>query len=68
MRTVSAYEIPEPGRIRLVQRHRPGLGPDDLLVKVHRVGVCATDLHLIDGNLGVTYPLIPGHELVGEIA
>lgn len=68
MRTVSAYEIPEPGHIHLVQRSLVEPGPEDLIVKVHRVGVCATDLHLLDGDLGVTYPLIPGHEFVGEVA
>ncbi|WP_193080246.1 zinc-dependent alcohol dehydrogenase [Brevibacterium aurantiacum] len=68
MITVSAYEIPEPGRMHLVQRSFPELAPEDLLVRVHRVGVCATDLHLLDGDLGVAYPLIPGHEFVGEIA
>lgn len=68
MRTATAYEIAEPGRIHRVQRPFPELGTDDLLLRVHRVGVCATDLHLLDGDLGVDYPLIPGHEFVGEVA
>ncbi len=39
-----------------------------LLVKVKSCGVCRTDLHIVDGDLqdGKT-PLIPGHEIIGEV-
>jgi D-arabinitol dehydrogenase (NADP+) len=30
-------------------------------------GVCGTDLHLHAGEFGPSYPLIPGHEFVGEV-
>ena len=47
----------------------PGpVGKDDALVRVHRVGVCGTD---ISGYLGkmpfFNYPVIPGHELGVEV-
>ncbi|MDX6539306.1 MAG: L-iditol 2-dehydrogenase [Gaiellales bacterium] len=42
--------------------------PDDVLVRVHAVGVCGSDLH---GYLGVTGrrvpPLVMGHEATGEV-
>jgi 2-desacetyl-2-hydroxyethyl bacteriochlorophyllide A dehydrogenase len=51
-------EIPEPGKP----------GPHEALVRVHRVGVCGTD---ISGYLGkmpfFSYPRIPGHELGVEV-
>lgn len=51
-------EIPEPGS--------PGAG--EALVRVHRVGICGTD---ISGYLGkmpfYSYPRIPGHELGVEV-
>src|SRR5689334_1267055 len=43
-------------------------GPGEALVRVHRVGVCGTDL---SGYLGkmpfFSYPRIPGHELGVEV-
>jgi len=45
---------------------RPGRG--ELLIKVHACGVCRTDLHVADGELtGGKLPVIPGHEIVGEV-
>ena len=53
----------------MVEIDNPGpLSPSEALVKVHRVGVCGTD---ISGYLGkmpfFTYPVIPGHELGVEV-
>ncbi len=46
---------------------RPGLG--QILLKVRACGVCRTDLHVVDGDLpDPKLPLIPGHEIVGEVA
>src|SRR5215218_7261398 len=46
----------------------PPPGPRDALVRVHRVGICGTDL---SGYLGkmpfFSYPRIPGHELGVEV-
>jgi len=37
-------------------------------VSVLACGVCRTDLHVLDGELpDLTYPIIPGHEIVGRI-
>lgn len=50
------------------ERGRPGLGPQDVLVRVAACGVCRTDLHLVDGDLpGAPLPVVPGHEIVGRI-
>lgn len=46
---------------------KPGRG--EVLVKVKTCGVCRTDLHVIEGELPPRKsPLIPGHQIVGEIA
>ncbi|HEY9445847.1 MAG TPA: zinc-dependent alcohol dehydrogenase family protein [Burkholderiales bacterium] len=46
---------------------RPAAG--QVLVRVRACGVCRTDLHVIDGELAhPKQPLVPGHEIVGEIA
>jgi NAD+-dependent secondary alcohol dehydrogenase Adh1 len=42
-----------------------------VLVKVDGAGVCATDLHAIDGEMepaGVTLPIVLGHENAGRVA
>ncbi len=47
---------------------RRTLGPRDVDVRVSHCGVCHTDVTLIDNDIGIsTYPLIPGHEIVGEV-
>jgi D-arabinitol dehydrogenase (NADP+) len=32
-----------------------------------RTGVCGTDEHLLHGGFIATFPLIPGHEMIGEV-
>ena len=44
---------------------RRALRSDDIAVKIQFCGVCHTDLHSIRGNSH--FPVVPGHELVGEV-
>ena len=67
--TMKAARYYGPGQpLRLEDVPRPRLANGDALLKVRAAGVCHTELHLLDGvlNLGVT-PLIPGHEVVGDV-
>jgi uncharacterized zinc-type alcohol dehydrogenase-like protein len=44
------------------------LGPNQVDVRVTHAGICHTDVGMIDNEWGFTqYPLVPGHELVGEV-
>jgi D-arabinitol dehydrogenase (NADP+) len=45
----------------------PPVGPLDVRIKIHQTGVCGTDLHLHHGTYIGVYPLIPGHETIGEV-
>src|SRR5215210_1866642 len=45
----------------------PEPGPGQVLLAVLVAGVCGTDLHLHAGEFGPSYPLVPGHEFVGEV-
>ncbi len=45
----------------------PEPSADELILRIRRVGVCATDLHLLAGHIGDPFPLVPGHEFVGEV-
>lgn len=66
--SIQTYEVTSPGHLEVQTRSTPALGPKDLLIKVKRTGICATDLHILDGDLGVGYPVTPGHEFVGQVA
>ncbi len=44
------------------------LGPLEVEVRVHYCGICHSDLGMIDNDWGMsTYPLVPGHEVIGEV-
>jgi propanol-preferring alcohol dehydrogenase len=46
----------------------PQLVPGLVLLKVRACGVCRTDLHITEGELQPRRsPLIPGHQIVGEV-
>ncbi|HKI44028.1 MAG TPA: zinc-dependent alcohol dehydrogenase family protein [Balneolales bacterium] len=59
----------QPGKpLRYEEVERPEPGKDLVLIKVHACGVCRTDQHIVDGELSdPKLPLIPGHEIIGEI-
>lgn len=59
------YSGPHQFSVREVAR--PTLGAGEVRLRVTRVGVCGTDVHLDGGGFHVRYPLIPGHEIVGEV-
>ena len=61
----------EPG-IWMEDRPVPEIGPEDVLVKVHKTGICGTDIHIYKwdewARKTVPVPMITGHEYAGEIA
>jgi alcohol dehydrogenase len=60
--------FPRAGVVSLDAQPVPESGLDDVLVRIALVGICATDLHLLAGHIGDPFPLVPGHEFVGEVA
>jgi 2-desacetyl-2-hydroxyethyl bacteriochlorophyllide A dehydrogenase len=57
------------GDLRLEERPVPEIGPQDVLVDVVSCGVCATDLHLLDGSIGLyAPPRVLGHEVAGIVS
>lgn len=54
--------------LRIEDVPRPRVAPGYVLIKVLACGVCRTDLHIVEGDLPVLrQPLIPGHQIVGEV-
>ena len=41
---------------------------NDILVRIHRSGLCGSDIHWIEGKLPIDTPIILGHESSGEVA
>lgn len=58
----------KPEEFAVVTVPLPKLRDNDILIKVKACGVCGTDLHIHEGEFIAKFPLIPGHECVGEIA
>lgn len=57
-----------PGVLRALQRDKPRRRDDEVLIRVRRVGVCGTDLHIFTGNQPfLEYPRVMGHEIAGEV-
>jgi D-arabinose 1-dehydrogenase-like Zn-dependent alcohol dehydrogenase len=70
MATMRAMQIAEKGGdFELVEREVPSPGRGEALVRVHACGVCHSDMMAVEGVFpGVTFPVVPGHEVAGEIA
>jgi alcohol dehydrogenase, propanol-preferring len=55
--------------LEITEIAKPDPPPDSVLLKVRACGVCRTDLHIVEGELHLPrLPLIPGHQIVGEVA
>ncbi len=68
MTKVVAMQLDQPGRrLKQVERPIPVPAPGEVLVEVLACGVCRTDLHVADGDIHGTLPIVPGHEVVGKV-
>src|SRR3569833_260042 len=62
----TAFAADSPLRPWSFERRDPG--PDDVVIAIKYCGVCHSDLHFAKNDLGgTTYPLTPGHEIVGVV-
>lgn len=56
-----------PGMLVVEKRPIPTPAPDEVLVRVRRVGMCGTDMHIFRGAQPfITYPRVMGHEISGH--
>lgn len=56
-----------PKDLRLEAAPDPTPGAGEALVRVRAAGLCGTDLRIWSGERPVRYPLIMGHEFIGEV-
>ena len=58
-----------PGVLRAQQIDAPVRAAGEVLLRVSRVGICGTDLHIFTGNQPyLQYPRVMGHEFSGVVA
>jgi L-iditol 2-dehydrogenase len=56
--------------IKYLDADVPSIAADEVLVKSRAVGICHSDIELLEGRyiLPFSYPIVPGHEWAGEVA
>jgi 2-desacetyl-2-hydroxyethyl bacteriochlorophyllide A dehydrogenase len=67
---VRALVVSAPGRVALEERDEPEAAPGSVLVRPTVVGLCGTDLEIVDGSIDPEYvrlPLVLGHEWSGVV-
>lgn len=63
-----AAVVDTPTAVRIGEVADPKPSGGEVVVAVGACGICGTDLHIVDGHFPPTpYPIVPGHELAGEI-
>jgi propanol-preferring alcohol dehydrogenase len=66
---LKAAVLESSGRFGIREVPQPEPAPGHVLLRVRACGVCRTDLHIVDRDLPpVLDEVIPGHQIVGEIA
>ena len=66
--TMLQQVMTEPKKITFREVPIPEAGPDQVLVKIKKIGICGSDIHVYHGTHPYTsYPVTQGHEVSGEI-
>lgn len=57
-----------PGRIEIRDVDPPTAGPGQVVVRIRRIGICGSDVHVWHGTHPYTsYPVVQGHEYAGQV-
>lgn len=57
-----------PGQIDIHEAEAPTPGPGEVLLRIQRIGVCGSDIHVYHGKHPLTsYPVVQGHEFSAVI-
>ena len=65
---MKAMVLRAPSDLALSEVAQPDVPPGHVLVRITHSGLCGTDLKIYKGSIPARYPLIMGHEMVGELA
>lgn len=66
---MKALFFDEPKKPVVSQIQSPSINDNEVMIKSRRVGICHSDYELLAGQyiIPISYPVIPGHEWVGEV-
>jgi len=64
---MKAMVLGAPSAVSLENVERPNTDAGDSVIRVTHSGVCGTDLKIFTGGIPARYPLIMGHEMIGEL-
>jgi L-iditol 2-dehydrogenase len=64
---MKAMVLRAPSELALDEVALPAVPPGHVLVRITHSGLCGTDLKIYKGAIPAQYPLIMGHEMVGEL-
>lgn len=65
---MKAARVHKLGEIEIVDVPIPEIGGKDILIKVHRAGICGTDVGMVQGKVSGKLPITLGHEFCGTVA
>jgi L-iditol 2-dehydrogenase len=66
---MKALFFDEPKKPVVTQTQSPAITANEVMIRSRRVGICHSDYELLAGQyiIPISYPVIPGHEWVGEV-
>ncbi len=63
-----ALSVTGPHQMRIIEKLRPEINPDEALVRIAAATICHTDHYILSGNHPfAVYPVTPGHEFSGIV-
>jgi len=64
---MKAMLLGSPNKVGLEEVENPTADDGNSVVRITHSGVCGTDLKIFSGGIPANYPLIMGHEMIGEV-
>src|SRR5262252_5532520 len=65
--TYKAIQVTKPGKFEAVIKPLVDPGPGQVRIRIEASGVCHSDAGTVEGSFPITWPRVPGHEVVGRI-
>src|ERR1700741_2320935 len=65
--TYRAIQVTKPGEFATVIKPRVDPGPGQVRIRVESCGVCHSDSGTVEASFPISWPRVPGHEVVGRI-
>ncbi|MBD5422931.1 MAG: NAD(P)-dependent alcohol dehydrogenase [Mycoplasma sp.] len=68
IKTIAFAMKTKDSKFEKIEIERRALKPSDVLIKIKYAGICHSDIHTARSEWGeCIYPIVPGHEIVGEV-